>query len=109
MVYAKKITTVPDEYQGESFTRSLSKASLAIWDTNETASYEMVNGSGIILSSGDLVKSGDNLSMTLTIPKEDTVNLKGKMKVIVNLIDTIDTTFCDVIAEYTFSYVDRKA
>ncbi len=108
MRYNKKYA-IAEDYQGESFTRSLNKESLAVWDANEVANYELIDGDGTVVSSGDLTKSGDNLSLIVSIPKTDTADLIGSYLLLVHLTDTVDTTFDDVIAEYKITYKEKKA
>lgn len=108
MRYNKK-HGIGDDYQGESFSRSLNKESLAVWDSTETAVYEMLDSEGAVVSSGSLTKSGDNLSLILFIPKSDTSDLLGEHLILVHLNDTGDAEFDDVIAEYRITYKEKKA
>lgn len=109
MRYNKKYVLVPDEYQGESFTRSLLKDSAATWAATEVANYEMRDTDGAVKSSGSLDKSADNLAIIVQIPKADTASLEGNYVIYVNLEDTDDATKSDIIAEYNITYKLRKA
>lgn len=108
MRYNKKYA-IAEDYQGESFSRSLNKDSLAVWEATEVADYELIDGDGVIVSSGALAKSGDNLSLILTVPKADTEALSGSYLLLVYLKDSGDPTFNDVIAEYKMTYKIKKA
>lgn len=108
MVYAKKFG-IATEYQGESFTKPLTKESGAVWDANEVANYEMLDGDGNPVSSGDLTKSLDELTLTVAVPKQDTADLAGVYLLLVHLTDTVNTGFDDVIAEYKITYKEKKA
>lgn len=103
MAYAKK-RGQSVEYQGDSFSRSLTKDSGAIWEANEEANYKMVDMKGTIVASGDLVKSVDNLSMSFMVGKTATANLVGIHKLIVYLTDTSVAEMSYPIAEYKIDY-----
>lgn len=103
MGYAKKIG-ISTEYQGDSFSRTLTKDSGAIWEANETASYKMVDMKGDVVASGSLTKSVDNLSMTFMVGSTATATLLGIYKLIVYLEDTVLTEMKYPIAEYKIDY-----
>lgn len=109
MKYVKKVSIIPPEYQGESFTKGLGKTSGAIWSVEEIGTYELIDGTGNVVSSGALTKSADNLSLIATIPSGDTADLLGDFLLLYNLNDSIDVNFSDVIGEYKMSYKERKA
>ena len=109
MKYVKKVSVIPTEYQGESFAKALGKTSGLIWDANEIGTYEVVDGTGTVVSSGALSKSIDNLSLIVVIPASDTSALLGDYLLLVHLNDSIDAEFSDVIGEYKMSYKERKA
>ena len=104
-----KYKEIVTEFQGESFNRSLTKKSGAIWETNEVGNFELIDTSGTVVSSGSLIKSADNLSLTIAVPKGDTATLVGNYRLLANLTDTVDTDFSDVIAEYEITYKEKKA
>jgi hypothetical protein len=104
-----KYKDIVTEYQGESFNRSLYKKNGSEWDANQVGNYELVDDTGAVVSSGDLIKSDDNLSLTIAVPKADTATLVGSYRLLAHLTDTVDTTFDDVIAEYEITYLEKKA
>lgn len=109
MKYVKKVSVIPPEYQGESFTKGLGKTSGAIWSAEEIGTYELIGDAGNIVSTGVLTKSADNLSLIATIPSSDTTSLVGNYLLLYNLKDSTDPEFSDVIGEYKMSYKVRTA
>ena len=107
MSYTKASYTAT-EYAGESFTKEVKKQSGETWATNETGSYEMYDTAGTMVASGDAVKSGDELSLTFTVPATDTTSFIGSYLLLFYLKDTGDTNIKDVILEYTITYKEKK-
>ena len=97
------------EYQGESFTKSLTKDDDSIWEANETAEFQMTDVDGLEVASGSLVKSADDLSLTFTLGSTDTTALLGQYLLLVYITDTVDAEVHSVIAKYTMTYIDKKA
>jgi len=108
MALVKYIGTAT-EYQGESFTKSLTKEDGSKWLNNEICDYVLVNSAGIEMSTGSLVRSTDELSMTVQVPSSDTESLVGEFLLLVYLKDTNDSDFANVIAEYRIEYLEKKA
>ncbi len=96
-------------YQGQSFSKSLTKKDGSIWESNEVGDFEMFNSDGTVVSSGSLVKSGDNLSLTFTIPDDDTASLVGAHTINADLTDTVDDAIRIPLAEYDMTYKEKKA
>lgn len=96
------------EYQGESFVKSLYKKSGETWDINEAANFILIKDTtkGIV-GSGDLTKSGDSLSLTLTVGKTITSVLQGSYTLLVYQTDTNNVEINNVIAEYKMTYKER--
>lgn len=97
------------EYQGESFTKTLTKEDGSIWEANEIGYFSMTDVNALEVSTGSLSKSGDNLGLTFTVSKDDTGSLEGKYLLLIHLNDSIDVNFDDVIAEYEMTYINKKA
>ena len=108
MSFVKYVGTAT-EYQGESFTKSLYKEDKTAWENNDTCTFSLVNSAGIEVSVGDLILSGDKLSMTVQVPKTDTLALVGEHLLLVSLGNVSDSEFADVIAEYRITYLEKKA
>lgn len=103
--YEKTVT----EYQGESFTKTITRSDGTAWAADDEANYELIDSSGNIVSSGSLVKTGDNLGLTVFVPKADTASISGKHILLIYLTSVSQPTFNDVIAEYTINYKVKKA
>ena len=104
-----KHTSKAIEYQGESFTKSLGRKDASLWLANEQANYKLFDPTGTSVSTGALVKSGDNLTMTLSVPSADTATLEGICLLLVYQTDDNDATINDVIAEYFITYKKPNA
>lgn len=105
----KKIVKDVKEYESESYADSLFKKNGATWSPNEVMTYELVNTTGTIISSGTLEVSTNLKSQTFLIPSTDTNGLLGKHKILVNLGNVGDPAVSDVIAEYNIEFMARKA
>ena len=103
MAYNKKVGTSV-EYQGESFTKSLTKSDKSAWEDNELANYIVYNTNGEVVTSGSLVRSIDLLSLTFLLGKTDTTNMFGIYRLLVYMTDSIITEMNYVIAEYKLDY-----
>ncbi len=108
-MYYNKLVDMLTEYQGESFTRGLSKDNGTEWETEDTGYWELLDDDGVAVSSGALQKSSDNLSVEISVPKADTESLSGTYVLLVHITRTDDATFNDVIAKYTITYIEEKA
>ena len=112
-----KHTGSKTKYQGTSFTRSIEATtkdennvvSSRAWEDNEVGNYEMTDKDGNVVSSGDLMKSADKLSLTFTVPDSTTTSFLGKYLIIAYLTDTADEDINEEIAEYNMTYLDKKA
>lgn len=104
-----KLKSVNTEYQGESFNRSIHREDGVVWDAVDQASYTMTDSANVVVSSGSITKSVDNLTFDLAVPNTDTANLLGEHLLLVTLTKTDDATFSDVIAEYNITYEARTA
>ena len=103
MAYAKRSGT-SIEYQGESFTKSLVKDNGDIWEANEISEYKLIDTAGKTVFSEALIKSADNISLTLLIGRTKTPLLFGIYRLLVYLNDTSITEMNYVIAEYKLDY-----
>ena len=108
MAYVKK-TGISIEYQGESFTKSLTKEDNSEWDDNEISNFKLFDTSGNLVTSGSLVRSVDKLSLTFLLGKTQTADLFGIYKLLVYISDTIITEMNYVIAEYQLTYKKTTA
>jgi len=97
------------EYTGESFSKTLYKKSGEEWSNEDTATYSLYDTDGVEKSTGSLIKSNDNMSMSFLVPSADTQNLLGKYKLLVTLGNSSDARINDVIAEYNILYNKRTA
>lgn len=109
MHYNKIFEKLPNEYQGESFKRSLGKEDGSIWETNEDGTYTITNTSGQTVMSGNLMKSENGLTLTISISKLDTADMLGNYRILCFSTRDDDDTFNDVIGEYEITYKSRKA
>ncbi len=104
-----KYVGILTEYQGESLSKTLAKEDGSEWGATIGGVYSLTDEDGSEITSGNLVKSGDNLYLSFTIGKTETASLEGKYLLLVSLTDTNDSEFNDVIAEYQITYQNRKA
>lgn len=109
MHYNKIFESLPDEYQGESFKRSLGKEDGSIWEDNETASFILTDSRGNLIAGGSLVKSENSFTLTVSLSKYDTEDLLGNYKMLCFSTRTDNEDFNDVIAEYEITYNSQKA
>lgn len=97
-------------YQGQSFSRSIyKKGKVDIWESNEGGVFEMFDGSGNMVASGDLIKSADNLSLTVKITDGETTSLVGLHTVIADFTDTDDADVRLPLLEYAITFREKKA
>ncbi len=97
------------EYQGESFSKSLTKEDNSVWGDNEVATYELLNQSGTIIDTGTLTRSDNLTNMTFIIGKTVTADLLGVYRLLIYLSDTVITEMNYVIAEYRLDYKKTSA
>lgn len=103
MAYGKK-TGKSIEYQGESFTKSLTKEDGTAWEDNEIALFVLIDNKGLEVTTGSLVRSIDLLSLTFLLGKTQTTSLFGIYRLLVYLSDSVITEMNYVIAEYRLDY-----
>ena len=108
MVYNKK-SEHDVKYQGESFSRIIDKADGSIWEASEGAVFSVYDTYEEVVLSGVLVKSGDNLTLTVTIGKTDTLELLGLYRIVVYRTDTGNTEINDSLYECKLNYIKKKA
>lgn len=97
------------QYQGQSFSRALTKESGAIWEANETAYLTLTDSSNNEVLRRNLGKSVDNLSFYLLVGTGDTTELDGSYNLIVYVEDSNNSELNDVIADYKMRYITKKA
>ena len=98
-----------EEYQGESFTRTLGRTSGSVWGTDDRLVFEMVDVDGTVVDSGSLTRADDAMTMSFTITKTTTASIINKHLILVSLERADDATISDVIAKYAIYYVARKS
>ena len=109
MHYNKIFESLPNEYQGESFKRSLGKSDGSVWEDNENASYILVNSKDVTIKEGSLMKSENSFTLTISLSDIDTMTLLGNYRLLCFANKTDDDTFNDVIGEYEITYNSKKA
>ena len=109
MHYNKVVEVLLKEYQGESFSRSLGKADGSIWETEEDGIYSLIDSKGISVKEGSLMKSENSFTLTVSLTKDDTDDLLGNYKLFCFGTRDDDSTFNDVIGEYSIAYQEKKA
>ena len=108
MSYAKKIGTAT-LYQGTSFSISVGKETGDVWASTEDGEFEVTDEENTVVLSGDLVKSGDNLSLTAIIGRTDCVDWVGNYKLLAYQTDTGDSEIRVPIVDYDLDYETTKA
>ena len=105
-----KASGVKTLYQGQSFSRSIyKKGKIDIWESNEGGVYEMFDENGVTIVSENLVKSADNLSLTLQIADADTESLEGLYTIIADFTDTTDADVRIPLVEYSLTFKPKVA
>ena len=108
MAYVKLIGG-STEWQGDSYTKSIFKEDGSTWDAVYGGDFVLVNSAGVNVSTGALVRSGDNLSLTAKVSKDDTATITGEHKLLVRLTRSDDADFGRTIGEYDLEYLEKKA
>ena len=108
-MFYKTLEVIDEEYQGESYYRTLGKSNGAIWTSTETTYLELLRRSGGIAYTAALDKSNDNKQMIMKIPGSVTSNIIGPYLILVYLLDAADPNIKDVVAKYEIEYSKREA
>ena len=108
MSYAKKIGTAT-LYQGTSFSVSVGKETGDAWLSTEDGEFEVTDEENTVVLSGNLIKSGDSISLTATIGKTDCADWEGNYKLVAYQTDTGESEIKVPIADYDLDYETTKA
>ena len=108
MSYAKKIGSAT-LLQGTSFSVSVGKETEDIWDSNEKGIFEVTNDANEVVLFGDCIKSGDNISLTATIGKSDTLAWLGAYRLLSYQTDDNNAEIKVPIADFDLEYETTKA
>lgn len=108
MAYVKTMQ-VATLYQGTSYTQSLVKSDGSTWAPDERLNYKMTDETNVIVSQGDLIRSGDDLSYTFTIPASDTISLLGDYLLLVYQTDITNANVNVPVAQYDITYITTGA
>ncbi len=109
MAFVKLISKGNKEWQGESFSKPLTKGNGSIWLAEDTGYHELLNAAGSIVSTAALSHSVDDLALIFFVPLSDTATLEGKHRLLIHLTNTANIELDDVIAEYEILYSIKKA
>jgi len=108
MLYVKR-EDVATLYQGTSFTETLGHEDETVWGATEELSFVVTDPDNNEVSSGDLVRSGDDLSFTFTIPHGDTTDWLGEYLLLIYQTDTGNADIRVPVAQYELTYETTKA
>ena len=97
-------------YTGQSFSRAIyKKGKVDIWESNEGGVFEMFDKDGNTILSGAMVKSADNLSLTVSIADDVADALEGRYVINADYVDSTDDTVRLPLVEYVITYKAKKA
>ena len=108
MLYVKR-EDIATLYQGTSFTQTLEHEDGTVWGATEELNYEMTDLENNIVSSGDLIRSGDDLTFAFVVPETDTTTLEGEYLLLVYQTTTDDVRIKVPVAQYELTYITTKA
>ena len=109
MAFVKRIVKGEKEWQGESYSKPFNKSSGTVWLPEDTGYHELLDTEGLVVSTGALTQSADNLALIFFVPSSDTVALEGRYRLLIHLTNSSNVELDDVLIEFEIIYSIKKA